>query len=65
MTEQIMQQVSPPNRNFYTQTFTAELEQIAKVSDLEQRLGKNKSQIIRDAIDAYYQQLQPKAIGER
>lgn len=39
----------------FSQTFSLRMDQVAKISDLAQRLGKSKSEIVRRAIDLLYQ----------
>lgn len=39
------------------QSFTLYLEHIAKVSDLQQRLGIKRSEIVRRAIDLLYERV--------
>lgn len=48
------------------QTFTCHMEHIAKLSELKQRLGINKSEIIRRSINEFYarNQEQPQAEKE-
>ena len=38
----------------YAATFSLRLDHIAKISDLEQITGKNKSQVVQEAIERYY-----------
>ena len=38
----------------YSRTFRFALDHIAKLSDLSQRLRKDQSEIVREAIDEYF-----------
>lgn len=38
----------------YPQTFTIQMPQITKLSDLQQMQGRKQSAIVRDAIDRYH-----------
>lgn len=46
-------------------TYSFTMEHIAKVSDMAQRLNMPASEVLRNAIDAYYERFQPKAIADR
>ena len=42
----------------FSQTFSLKMEHVGKVSDLAQRLGKSRSEIVRRAIDLLYAQIE-------
>lgn len=45
-----------PLSNFpYTRTYRFSMEDIAKLSDLSQRLRKSQAEIIRESLDEYYE----------
>ena len=44
-----------PNEMPINRLFSMRMPQIAKLSDLSQRLDKDQSEIVREALDEYYE----------
>jgi len=49
-----MSEIQNSGKKAYAATFSLRLDHIAKISDLEQITGKNKSQVVQEAIERYY-----------
>ena len=56
-----MQQVLERDVITVTKTYTITTEQVRKLEVLAPVLGKKKSEIVRDAIDAYFERVLPDA----